>query len=74
MIEARLDRWVKEWGKRSAELDDAGTDANMIQRMVEVNLIESLALGKAWKVPEEKIKQLKQGCITRACREHFQIR
>ncbi len=47
LIEARLDRWVKEWGKRVAELDAAGTDPNIIQSMVEVNLIESLALGKA---------------------------
>jgi len=74
LIEARLDRWVKEWGKRSAELDAAATDTNIVQSMVEVNLIVSLELGKAWKLPEEKIKQLKQGCITRACREHFQIR
>ena len=71
MIEARLDRWVKEWGKRSAELD-AGTDTNMIQNMVEVNLIESLAVGKAWKLSEEKIKMLRQGCVTRLCREHYQ--
>ncbi len=74
LIEARLGRWVKEWGKRGAELDAAGTDTNIIQSMVEVNLIESLLLGKAWKLPEEEIKQLKQGCVTRACREHFQIR
>jgi hypothetical protein len=74
LIEARLDRWVKEWGKRGAELDADRTDPNIIQSMVEVNLLVSLEMGKAWKLPEEKIKQLKQGCITRACREHFQIR
>jgi hypothetical protein len=74
LIEARLDRWVKEWGKRGAELDAAGTDPNIIQSMVQVNLIESLALGKAWKLPEEKIKQLKLGCVTQVCREHYQIR
>ena len=74
LIEARLARWVKEWGKRVAELDAASTDTNTLQSMVEVNLIESLLLGKAWKLPEEKIKQLKQSCVSRACREHFQIR
>src|SRR5262245_28515513 len=26
LIEARLDRWVKEWGRRAAELDAAGDD------------------------------------------------
>jgi len=73
LIEARLNRWVREWGKRSAELDAAGKDTNMTQSMVEVNLIESLAVGKGWKLPEEKIKMLKQGCVTRLCREHYQI-
>jgi hypothetical protein len=74
LIEARLDRWMKEWGKRGAELDVASTDTNSVQRMVEINLIEALLLGKAWRLSEEKIKELKQSCITRACREHFQIR
>jgi hypothetical protein len=74
LIEARLDRWMKEWGKRGAELDVASTDTNSVQRMVEINLIEALLLGKAWRLSEEKIKELKQSCVTRACREHFQIR
>src|SRR5262249_31924048 len=61
LIEARLDRWVEEWGGRGAELDAAGDDAKMvIQRMAQVNLIQALLNGRAWKLSEEKIKQLKQ--------------
>jgi hypothetical protein len=74
LIEARLDRWVKEWKARGAELDAAGDDTKaVIQRMTQVNLIMALMMGKAWKLPEDKIKQLKQGCVTKACRQHFRI-
>ena len=40
---------------------------------VQVNLIMALMLGKAWKLPEEKIKQLQQNCVTKACRQNFHI-
>jgi hypothetical protein len=74
LIDARLDRWVKEWKARGAELDAAGDDTKAaIQRMTQVNLITALMTGKTWKLPEEKIKQLKQSCVTKACRQHFQI-
>jgi len=74
LIEARLDRWVKEWKPRAAELDAAGDDAKAaIQRMTQVNLITALMMGKAWKLPEEKIKQLQQSCVTKACRQYFRI-
>src|SRR5262245_1038596 len=74
LIEARLDRWVKEWKPRGAELDAAGDDPKAtVQRMTQVNLIMALMLGKAWKLPEEKIKQLQQNCVTKACRQNFHI-
>lgn len=74
LIEARLDRWVKEWKPRGAELDAAGDDHKaVIQRMAQVNLIIALMTGKAWKLPEEKIKQLQQSCVTKACRQQFHI-
>src|SRR5262245_213672 len=74
LIEARLDRWVKEWGRRAAELDAAGDDTKTnIQRMTQVNLIQALMMGKAWKLSEEKINQLKQSCVTQACRQHFHV-
>lgn len=71
-IEVRLDRWVKEWSRRGAELDASGTDTKaVLQSMVQVNLIQALLQGKAWKLPEEKINQLRQSCVTEACRRHF---
>jgi hypothetical protein len=74
LIEARLDRWVKEWNGRSAELDAAGDDNKLaFQRMVQVNLITALMMGKAWKLSEEKINQMKQSCVTKACRQHFHL-
>jgi hypothetical protein len=73
-IEARLDRWVKEWKARGAELDAADQDQKIpMQSMTQVNLISALMNGKAWKLPEEKIKQLKQTCVTKTCRENFNL-
>lgn len=72
LIEARLNRWLNQWRGRSAELDalpDGG-----LQKMVQVNLIEALLISKSWKLSDEQVKQLKQSCITDACRQHFPIR
>ena len=75
LIEARLERWRKEWGARGAELDAAGEDPQAgSQRMAQVNMIEALLLGKSWKLSEQEAERLKRGCATRQCREHFQIR
>jgi hypothetical protein len=74
LIEARLDRWVKEWKARGAELDAADQDQKVpMQSMTQVNLIIALMNGKAWKLSEEKIKQLKQSCVTKTCRQQFLI-
>jgi len=44
-----------------------------MQSMTQVNLIIALMNGKAWKLPEEKIKQLKQSCVTKTCRQNFNL-
>jgi hypothetical protein len=60
LIEARLKRWEREWGSRGAELDARCADEDgIVQSMTQVNMIESLLVGKAWRLPEEKVKQLK---------------
>lgn len=75
LIRARLERWLSEWRGRIAELEATGADAQMMaQRMVQVNLIEALMLGKSWKLPEAEAKQLQQSCITQTCRQHFRVR
>ena len=74
LIEARLDRWVKEWNGRGAELDAAGDDNKLaFQRMAQVDLITALMTGKSWKLSEEKINQLKQSCVTKDCRQRFHL-
>ncbi|HLL75631.1 MAG TPA: hypothetical protein VK421_10245 [Pyrinomonadaceae bacterium] len=69
LIEARLGRWRKEWGGRAAELD-AG-DAAVVQRMVEINLVESLLRSKVWKLPEEKAARIVRGCVSEDCRRRY---
>ncbi len=66
VIEARLDRWLKEWGNRGIELQN---DAP--QSMVQTELIIALTRAKAWKASPERMKQLQQSCITEMCRRNF---
>lgn len=73
LVEARLERWLKEWGGRTAELDGADQKFSA-QSMAQVNLMWALLNGKAWKLPEEKARRFKEGCVTHLCRQNFQIR
>lgn len=72
LIEARLTRWLNEWRGRAAELE-ADKEA-VHQKMVQVNLILAITQAKGWKVSDEQARQLKQGCITQLCRQHFQLK
>jgi hypothetical protein len=66
VIEARLERWRKEWGNRAEEAD------TNLQGIVERELIMALISGKAaWKLSPERVKELRQSCITRLCRQNF---
>jgi len=72
LIEARLARWRKEWVGRAGELDaDGAGEQAVLQRMVEVNLVEALLLGKSWKMSEAEAQKLGRGCVTEACRQRF---
>ena len=71
-LESRLARWQKEWTKRVPDLDADESDANVVQSMVQVNLISALITAKGWKLAENEIIQLKEKCISRICRQHFQ--
>ncbi|HLM55056.1 MAG TPA: hypothetical protein VK422_02950 [Pyrinomonadaceae bacterium] len=73
LIEARLERWLKEWGGRTAELDGADQKSTL-QSMAQVNLMWAVLNGNAWKLPEGKARRLKERCVTRLCRQNFQIR
>ncbi|MDX6496868.1 MAG: hypothetical protein QOG23_128 [Blastocatellia bacterium] len=65
VIEARLERWRKEWGSRAAE-----AQANL-QGTAEREMVEALIRAKSWKASPERVKELEQGCITDFCRQNF---
>ena len=65
VIEARLERWRKEWGSRAAE-----AQANL-QGTAEREMVEALMRARSWKVSPERVRELEQGCVTDFCRQNF---
>jgi hypothetical protein len=64
-IEARLDRWRKDWSTRATE-----ADANL-QGTIERELVSALVHAKSWKLPPERVKELEQSCVTKLCKQNF---
>jgi hypothetical protein len=62
VLEARLQRWQEQWRDRVAEADSEN------QGQIERELISALVNGKAWKLPESRVKELKTGCLTQLCK------
>ncbi len=67
VIEARLERWRKEWGDRRVEAE------SNLQGTVERELITALSRSKSWKLSAERVKELQQSCITQICRQTFHV-
>ncbi|HJQ34811.1 MAG TPA: hypothetical protein VJ866_21860 [Pyrinomonadaceae bacterium] len=67
LLEARLERWRKDWAGHAAELD---APEGVLQRMAEVNLVSSLLMSKVWKLPKEKAAALTRSCVTQDCRRY----
>jgi hypothetical protein len=65
VLEARLERWRKEWGARQLE-----ADANQ-QGRIESELVSGLNRAKDGTIPRERIKELQQSCITKICKQQF---
>jgi len=65
VLEARLERWRKEWADRVA-----GDEINL-QGTVERELVYGLIHAKAWKLSPERIKELQQSCVTKYCSQNF---
>lgn len=65
VIEARLERWRKEWQNRAAE---AQTN---LQGTAEREMVTALLRAKSWKASPEQAKELERNCITDFCRENF---
>ncbi len=64
-IEARLERWRKEWGSRAAE---AQTN---LQDTAEHEMVVALIRAKSWKASPERARELEQSCVTELCRQNF---
>lgn len=73
-IQARLDRWLKEWSGRTAELDapDA-VDKIKYQALLQMSLIEALTTAKSWKFTEAETEKLKRSCASQECRRRYPI-
>lgn len=65
IVEARLERWRKDWGTRATEAQ------NNLQGTAERELVTALIRAKSWKPSAERIKELEQGCVTDLCRQNF---
>lgn len=65
VIQARLERWRKEWGSRAAE---AQTN---LQGTAEREMVEALMRARSWKASPEQVRELEQGCVTDFCRQNF---
>ena len=68
VLEARLERWRKEWANRSVEAE------TNLQGTVERELVYGLIHAKSWKLSPERVKELQQSCITKYCRQSFPAR
>jgi hypothetical protein len=62
VLEARLKRWQEEWRDRVVEADSRN------QGQIERELIYALINGKAWKLSESRVKELRTGCLTQLCK------
>lgn len=63
VLQRRLERFRKEWKDRVTEADST------FQGRIERELLWALLNGKAWKLPPERMSELKQSCVTTLCRQ-----
>ena len=68
VLEARLKRWREDWGNRVAQADAEQ------QGRIERELIDALVRGKAWKLSDQRVRELTTGCVTQLCKQSNQVR
>jgi len=64
ILEARLERWRKEWSTRQVE-----ADTNQ-QGRIESELVSGLMRAKAWHLSPERMTELQQSCVTKICKQN----
>lgn len=68
VLQARLERWQKEWRERVAE-----ADANL-QGIAERGLVDALVRGNdAWQLSAERKSELQRSCVTKLCKESQRV-
>ena len=68
ILEARLKRWHEQWRDRVAEADAQH------QGQIELNLIYGLIMGNSWKLPPDRVRELKMSCTTQLCKQSNLVR
>jgi hypothetical protein len=63
-----LKRWREEWGDRVAQAD------SQQQGQIERELVLALTGGKAWKLSDERVRELKLSCVTELCKQNSRPR
>jgi hypothetical protein len=66
VLETRLQRWRVDWAERAMQADAQQ------QGQIERELIGALIRGKSWKLPLERVQELRKSCVTKLCKESFQ--
>jgi hypothetical protein len=64
LLEARLKRWREQWRDRVAEADAKQ------QGQIERELIDALVSGKSWKLPPDRVRELRTSCLTKMCKQN----
>jgi len=63
VLTARLQQWHEQWRNRIAEADAER------QGQIERELIYALVNGKAWKLSDARVRELKASCVTEMCKQ-----
>lgn len=71
IIENRYNLWLKKWMPHKAEFDKKEDEAIQSEKMLQVNLVESLKNAKSWKLSEKELEALKQTCLSEECLRYF---
>lgn len=68
VLEARLKRWREEWSNRVAQADAQQ------QGRIERELIDALVRSKAWKLSDQRVRELVTSCVTQICKQSNPVR
>ena len=70
VLEARLTRWMKEWGNRAAGVEPPEGEGifGPSQSNLQATLILCIIKGASWKLSDAEALALRRTCVTMSCR------